>query len=525
MPSINFIGTTAAPTMPGPVCTPNTGEMRMTSRRAAFSRSESIFESMSAPSWKQPCSTVIHSFERQSHQRLHAPNLAGPGSITPSGLRLYTFQANANGRAFYEKNGFRAVRFGISSPPESEPDVEYHWNAFEYNTSMTINQPTIATHNGVRSTFVEVNLSQLGRNLQAIREKVSPAKVLIVIKANAYGHGLVEVAKYLGSQADYIGVAVLEEGILLRQRGVQAPILVLGGIWCNQIPAYIEHDLTLTAPSVECLEQIDQAAAVAKKKAKVHLKIDTGMERIGVHDYNAHTLQEAALRCRHVEVEGIYSHFANADAADLAHARLQLERFNEVLRFYEKRSLSMPIRHIANSGGILQLPESYFDMVRPGILLYGVYPSSEAQRTVAVEPALAWKSRVVYFKVTKAGHPVSYGSTWQSDHDVRIVTVPVGYGDGYFRRMSNRVQVIIHGKRYPQVGRVCMDQIMVNIEQDSAFNGDEVVLIGKAQNGEQIRVEELAEWADTIPYEILTNINTRVPRVYVTDSGTIGRLD
>jgi alanine racemase len=382
---------------------------------------------------------------------------------------------------------------------------------------MTINHPTIATNFGVRSTFVEVNLSQLSRNLQAIREKVAPAKIMIVVKANAYGHGLTEVAKYLDPQVDYIGVAVLEEGILLREIGVGTPILVLGGIWGNQIPAYIENDLTLTAPSVERLKQIDQAAATLGKKAKVHLKVDTGMERIGVHYYNAHTLQEAALNCKHLEVEGIFSHFANADATDVSHARLQLERFNEVLHFYEKHSLPMPIRHMANSGGILQLPDSYFDMVRPGILFYGIYPSPEVERSIEVQPALAWKSRVVYFKVTQPGHPVSYGSTWQSDHNVRIVTVPVGYGDGYFRSMSNKAQVVIHGKRYPQVGRVCMDQIMVNIEKYSAFNGDEVILIGEAENGERVTVEELAEWAGTIPYEILTNINTRVPRIYTTE--------
>lgn len=379
---------------------------------------------------------------------------------------------------------------------------------------MTINEATIATNFGVRSTFVEVNLSQLSRNLQAIREKVTPAKIMIVVKANAYGHGLTEVAKYLDPQVDYIGVAVLEEGILLREIGVKTPILVLGGIWGNQIPAYIENDLTLTAPSVERLEQIDLAAESLGKKARVHLKVDTGMERIGVHYYNAHTLQETALKCKHVEVEGIFSHFANADAADLSHAYLQLERFNEVLNFYETHSLPVPMRHMANSGGILQLPESYFDMVRPGILFYGVYPSPEAQRTIVVKPALAWKSRVVYFKVTQPGHPVSYGSTWQSSHNVRIVTVPVGYGDGYFRRMSNKAQVVVHGKKYPQVGRVCMDQIMVNIEQDSAFNGDEVILIGEAENGARVTVEDLAEWAETIPYEILTNINTRVPRIY-----------
>ena len=175
----------------------------------------------------------------------------------------------------------------------------------------------------------------------------------------------------------------------------------------------------------------------------------------------------------------------------------------------------MPMRHIANSGAILQLPGSYFDMVRPGILLYGIYPSAEVRHAVQVQPALAWKSRVVYFKVTKPNHPVSYGSTWQSDHDVRIVTVPVGYGDGYFRSMSNKAQVLIHGKKYDQVGRICMDQIMINIEQDSAFNGDEVTLIGSSEKGESVSVEELASWAGTIPYEILTNINTRVPRIYI----------
>jgi alanine racemase len=379
---------------------------------------------------------------------------------------------------------------------------------------MPINQPTIASSEGLRSTYVEVDLTQLSRNLEAIRARVAPAGVMIVVKANAYGHGLSEVVCHLAPQADYIGVAVLEEGILLRELGVEKPILVMGGIWGNQIPAYISHNLTLTAPSVERLEQIDQAARTMGKKARVHLKVDTGMERIGVHYYNAHTLQEAALKCQHVEVEGIYSHFASADAADLSHARLQLERFSEVLHFYEKHSLPMPIRHMANSGAILQLPESTFDMVRPGILLYGVYPSAEAARTVEVCPALAWKSRVVYFKVTQPGHPVSYGSTWESSHPVRIVTIPVGYGDGYFRAMSNKAQVIINGRKYPQVGRICMDQVMVNIGSDSAFNGDEVILVGES-GGERIRAEDLAGWAGTIPYEVLTNINTRVPRAYI----------
>lgn len=372
----------------------------------------------------------------------------------------------------------------------------------------------IAAAGGVRATWAEVNLKRLEENLSEIRKRVAPAKVMLVVKANAYGHGLVPVSRALAAKTDYIGVAVLEEGILLRQLGIAAPIIVLGGIWNEQIQQYLKHDLTLTASSVEKLEQINSAAGQMGLKAKVHLKIDTGMERIGIHYYNAHLLQEAALKCRNVEVEGIFSHFANADSLDLTDARLQLERFNEVLRFYERRSLPMPIRHMANSAAVMKLPDSYLDMVRPGIILYGVYPYPENAHTLEVKPALTWKSRVVYFKVVKSGHAVSYGSTWRPDHDVRVVTIPVGYGDGYFRSMSNRAWVIIRGKKYQQVGRICMDQTMVNLERDSAYNGDEAILLGEA-GGERITAEDLAEWAGTIPYEVLTNINTRVPRLYL----------
>jgi alanine racemase len=377
-----------------------------------------------------------------------------------------------------------------------------------------INLPTITSHGVVRPTHVEVDLDRISANFRAIRERVAPAKVLAVLKANAYGHGLVEIARHMVSLGvDYLGVAVLEEGILLRERGILAPILVLGGILGNQVPLFLQHDLTLSASSIEKLEQVQEAAQEMGVRAKVHLKIDTGMERIGVHYYSAEPLLETSLKCSHVQVEGIFSHFANADSADLSHARTQLERFEEVLHFYEKHSLPTPMRHMANSAAILNLPESYFDMVRPGILLYGVYPSVESQRSVAVRPALSWKSHVVYFKVTKPGHPVGYGSTWQSDHMVRVVTVPVGYGDGYFRAMSDHAEVILREQRYPVVGRISMDQITVNIEWGTAYNGDEIILIG--ESGDQaIRVEELAEWAGTIPYEILTNINTRVPRVY-----------
>ena len=377
-----------------------------------------------------------------------------------------------------------------------------------------LNHATISTNGVVRPTFVTVDLTRLTENFRAIRRHVSPAKVMVVLKANAYGHGLVEIARHMTRiGADYLGVAFLEEGILLREKGVTVPILVMGGIMGNQVPLFLDYDLTLTASSVEKLQQIEEAARARDTRARVHLKIDTGMERIGVHYYSAHTLLEAVLHCQHCQVEGIYSHFANADAADLDSARVQLRRFQEVLATSQDLGLPPPLRHIANSGAILQMPESHLDMVRAGILLYGVYPSNDVARSVPVSPALTWKSHVVYFKVVKPGHPVSYGSTWQTDKMVRVVTVPVGYGDGYFRSLSNKAQVIIRGRRYPVVGRVCMDQLMVNIGWETAYNGDEVVLLGDS-GAEAISVEELAEWAETIPYEVLTNINTRVPRLY-----------
>jgi alanine racemase len=200
-----------------------------------------------------------------------------------------------------------------------------------------------------------------------------------------------------------------------------------------------------------------------------------------------------------------------AAGAGETHARQQLERFEEVLRFYEKRSLPVPIRHMANSGAILQFPESHMDLVRPGIMFYGVTPVG-MDRTIEVAPALRWKSRVAYSKITLPGHPVSYGSLWQSDVPTRILTIPCGYGDGYFRRMTNRAEILVNGKRYPQVGRICMDQFMVNAGEDDIQVGEDVILLG---NG--ITAHDLGEWTGTNEYEVLTNISARVPRVYLGD--------
>ena len=379
-----------------------------------------------------------------------------------------------------------------------------------------LHEPTVA-EDELRPTHLEVDLGVLAANYAAIARHVAPAQVMPILKANAYGHGLVAVAQKLETiGAPYVGVAYLEEGLRLRQAGVRMPVLVMGGIVGSQIPRFLEHDLTLTASSVDKLSAIDECAARMGRTARVHLKIDTGMERIGVHWYNAGKLLEASLGKKHLRVEGVFTHFANADEADLSHTRLQLERFHEVLAFYERRSLPTPLRHAANSGAILQLPESYFDMVRPGILFYGASPTTSLPLSLPVQQALRWITSVVFFKVVQAGFPVSYGSSWSPPEQTRIITLPVGYGDGYVRSMSGRAEVLLHGRRAKVVGRICMDQVMVDIGWTSAFNGDEVVLLGSSNthSGQAIRIEELATWAGTIPHEVLTSINTRVPRVY-----------
>jgi len=367
-----------------------------------------------------------------------------------------------------------------------------------------------------RPTYLEVNLLRLKQNLENIRAFVKPAKVMAVLKANAYGHGVDGVAPFLAPFTDYIGLALVEEGIHLRKLGIHTPILIMGGSLPEQVPLFIKNDLILAASTPELLETADYLAHQAKTKLKVHLKIDTGMERIGVHDYESESFIQKSLACSHLEIEGIFSHFANSEVPDLRHARLQLERFEEVLFFYDKHSIPPPsIRHIANSGAILQLPESHYDMVRPGVMLYGVYPGEAVKRSVEVKPALTWHSKVAYSKITLPGRPVSYGSLWESETPTRILTIPCGYADGYFRKMTNKAQVIINGKKYPQVGRICMDQFMVNLDDDEAQIGDEVILLGAAESGERIDPEDLAEWADTNEYEVMTSISARVPRVFV----------
>ena len=366
-----------------------------------------------------------------------------------------------------------------------------------------------------RPTHIEVDLDAFAHNHAAIRARVG-VPVMGIVKANGYGHGLVPMAAALERQGvEQIGVAFVEEGIALRNAGIRTPILVLGGIFGPQVAQYLDHDLEITVSSLDKLRQVEAAAEARGQRAVVHLKIDTGMERIGVHSYSSAPFIEAAAASVWCRIKGVYSHLACADDPASPMTDLQLTRFLEACAHFERIGAPMPIRHLANSGGVLHFPETWLDMVRPGIILYGVLPDPASQATLALRPALSLVSRVVYFKVVRAGGTVSYGATWTAATDTRIATIPVGYGDGYPRALSSRGEVLLRGHRRPIAGRVCMDQFMVDLGPDgTAYNEDEVVLVGR-QDGQAIRVEDIARQAGTIPYEILTGLNERIPRAYV----------
>lgn len=365
-----------------------------------------------------------------------------------------------------------------------------------------------------RPTRIEVDLDAFAHNHAAIRSRVG-VPVMGIVKANGYGHGLVQMAQALERQGvEQIGVAFVEEGIALRTAGIRTPILVLGGIFGPQVSHYLDHDLEITVSSLDKLRQVEAAAEARGQRAVVHLKIDTGMERIGVHSYSSAAFIEAAAASRCCEIKGVYSHLACADDLASPMTNQQLERFLEACAHFERIGAPMPIRHLANSGGVLHFPETWLDMVRPGIILYGVLPDPASQSTIDLRAVLSLKSQVVYFKVIRDGATVSYGATWRAEHQTRIVTVPIGYGDGWPRALSSTGHVLIRGQQYPMVGRVCMDQFMVDIGSASAWNEDEVVLIGR-QGDALITAEEVATRIGTIPYELLVGLNERIPRHYV----------
>ncbi len=370
----------------------------------------------------------------------------------------------------------------------------------------------------LRPTLLDIDLDAIAHNFSVIRQTAPNCQIMCVLKANAYGHGLIPCGRLFEKLgAHFLGVALVEEGMMLRRAGISIPILIFGGIWGAQIKLFLDYDLDLTASSVSKLEAIEEVASAAGKRARVHLKIDTGMERIGVHYYSADKLFETATKVKWVDVVGMYSHLAKADTPTDKLTRLQLERFLDAReRCQQKFKLEIPRLHLANSAGTFLDSQYHLDLVRPGISLYGIQPFSDGvtrEPVSQLKPGLSLRSTVVYFKVVKQGAGVSYGHTWNAPTDTRVVTIPIGYGDGYPRALSNKAAAIIRGKRYPLIGSVCMDQVMVDIGSGEAYNGDEVILIGE-QGSERISVEQLATLANTIPYEILTALNVRMPRCY-----------
>ena len=366
----------------------------------------------------------------------------------------------------------------------------------------------------VQSRYSIIDLSALAYNYAAVQHRVGSAKIMAIVKANAYGHGLVEVSQFLQKQGvNYFGVAFIEEAITLRHAGITLPILVLGGVMIEQIPLFLEYNIDIMASSIEKLQAIAACAILHKMQARVHLKIDTGLGRIGVRDTNAYDFFSYAVGLSSVHIIGVASHFATSDDPDNTYMREQCLKFERATQFFPDHGLPMPLRHIANSGAIMQFPESYFDMVRPGIMLYGVYPQSWMKKICALRPVLSLYARVVYFKVVCQSVGISYGLSWKAPETTRIITLPVGYGDGYPRALSNKGYVLMQGVRYNIVGNICMDQMMIDIKKAQAYCGNEVVLIGKS--GEQeITINDLVDCYEGSAYEFLVLLNARIARQY-----------
>jgi alanine racemase len=369
----------------------------------------------------------------------------------------------------------------------------------------------------VRPTRAEIDLDALLANLSAIRALAPKAGVLAVIKANGYGHGAVAVGRALdAADVQMLGVALVEEGVELRNAGVRKPILVLGGAYQGGYELIIEHQLTPTVFRIDHLEDLAQAAKRVGQPVPAHLKVDTGMGRIGVLPHELDEFLERAANIREVRLTGLLSHFANADLADAELTREQIRRFRAALAAMRARGMEPELRHLSNSAAVIDRPELHdgleLNLVRPGLMLYGYSPAPWMREKVALRPVLSWKTAVIHLKRVPKGTPVSYGSTWIAPRESVIATLPVGYADGYDRAYSNRGEVLIRGRRAPIAGRVCMDMSMADVTDiaDVAL-GDEVVLLG-AQGNERISAEDLARLSGTIPYEILCGVGARVPR-------------
>ncbi|MCG8403357.1 MAG: alanine racemase [Firmicutes bacterium] len=364
----------------------------------------------------------------------------------------------------------------------------------------------------------EINLTAVASNIKQLISVTAPgAAFMAVVKANAYGHGAAKVARTaLDAGAGYLGVARVAEGEYLRQWGINAPVLVLGYTPPGNYKALLENDLAQTIYSLENARELSAAAAVAGKMATVHVKVDTGMGRLGfqVDDRAVKEIIAIALLPR-LQVEGIYTHFANADSGNKDHTMMQWRTFNIMLDNLVREGLDFRYRHAANSAAVIDLPETHLDMVRGGISIYGIYPSAEVHtERVALKPAMAVKASVAHVKNVPAGAGISYGITHVTTTGTKVATIPAGYADGYSRLLSNRGEVLLRGTRAPVIGRVCMDQFMVDVGHiDGLEPGEEAVLLG-SQGEQAITADEVAEKTGTIAYEVLCSVSARVPRHY-----------
>ncbi len=371
----------------------------------------------------------------------------------------------------------------------------------------------------IRPAWAEVELGAIAHNLREIRRITQPqARIMAIVKANAYGHGAVQVSRTaLENGASYLGVAIFHEAMELRSAGINAPILILGYNPKEHVEQTIREGITQTVYSLKAAQIVSRVAQNIDRKAKIHIKIDTGMSRLGfpVDDGTVDKIKQIAA-LESIEIEGIFTHFAVSDIADKTFTHQQLARFVELNAKLQANGVPIPIKHAANTGGIIDLPESHLDMVRLGISLYGLYPSDEVHKEkIQLKPALTLKADVAHIKEVLPGVSVSYGRRYTTGDKTWIATVPLGYADGYSRLLSSKAEVLIKGQRAKVVGTICMDQLMVDVGHIPGVKlGDEVVLIGR-QGQDEIFADELAGHLGTINYEIVCMLSDRIPRIYV----------
>lgn len=372
----------------------------------------------------------------------------------------------------------------------------------------------------IRPVWVEIDLNAVRHNLAEIRRLVGPqVEIMAVVKAEAYGHGAVKIAQTaLQSGATRLGVALPEEGIALRKAGINAPILVFSPLQTDQAETMVRYDLTPTICMLEPAVALSRAATAAGKEVPFHVKLDTGMNRIGIPAQEGIVFIKKMQSLPGILFEGIFSHLATADERDKEYARYQMKTFNKVIVDLKNEGLLPPKVHLANSAGIIDLPLAYYNLVRPGIILYGMYPSQEVETDrIRLQPVFSLKTKVVFKKRVPQGSAVSYGRKYVTPRETTIVTLPIGYADGWSRRLSGKAEVLISGKRFPIVGAICMDLCMVDVGDEPVEIGQEVVLIG-SQGSEKITAEEIGAYLETINYEVTCMINDRVPRRYLNET-------